>query len=340
MQKSISLELGLCQPVESRNLHDVVLCWRCQADDFERANSRGALFDLSDWRTIAVRGEDAVDYLQRMTTVDFKKLGEGEVSWGAFLTGRAGVVCLGQFERGADGLFLHVSRPLVESTTQHIEKFHFTETLTVTPDSPFSLLALRVSDAALERLGLDARGDRDRSTWGTEPVCSVSAIGSAARGWWDPARARVFWLRVLREEVQSVVHWAASAGLTWAGREAWELLRIRDGIASVPEELGAVDIILEGNCEWAVARNKGCYPGQEVVERIFTYGSVNRKLLSVEIRGRKLKPPIELPGATIVKIAKIPGTPDTFWGLAFVQKLQWQKKEAWTLEGSRITLLQ
>jgi len=50
----------------------------------------------------------------------------------------------------------------------------------------------------------------------------------------------------------------------------------------VGRELNATSIILEGNFEKPIARDKGCYPGQEVIERIFTYGQVSRKLYPIE----------------------------------------------------------
>ncbi len=42
------------------------------------------------------------------------------------------------------------------------------------------------------------------------------------------------------------------------------------------------NMILEAPLNDFVARNKGCYPGQEVVERVFTYGNLGKKLVGLK----------------------------------------------------------
>ncbi|MBI3558308.1 MAG: hypothetical protein HY074_18735, partial [Deltaproteobacteria bacterium] len=64
-----------------------------------------------------------------------------------------------------------------------------------------------------------------------------------------------------------------------------ELYRLRAGDPAVPAELNATTIPLEARLDDAVHENKGCYPGQEVVERIRAMGQVPRALARLSGKG-------------------------------------------------------
>ncbi|MCO6431055.1 MAG: hypothetical protein J5J00_09365 [Deltaproteobacteria bacterium] len=63
-----------------------------------------------------------------------------------------------------------------------------------------------------------------------------------------------------------------------------QLLRIKAGIPSFPEELNSDYLFAESGLERLVSRSKGCYVGQEVLERVSAIGKVPRllKLIAVE----------------------------------------------------------
>lgn len=78
------------------------------------------------------------------------------------------------------------------------------------------------------------------------------------------------------------------------GRAALESLRIEAGLPKVGAELTEAVVPPEANLEGkAFSLAKGCYPGQEVVARMDTYGSVKRRLVGLVIHG----PEGELPDA-------------------------------------------
>ncbi len=72
-----------------------------------------------------------------------------------------------------------------------------------------------------------------------------------------------------------------------------EAERIRSGIPRIPVDIGPGDLPQEGTLEKsAVAFNKGCYLGQEVMARLHAMGRVNRGLYRVTFDGA---PPESLP---------------------------------------------
>jgi len=80
--------------------------------------------------------------------------------------------------------------------------------------------------------------------------------------------------------------WAAgtSIGLRAFGAQARETLRIEAGIPKLGPDLNEHIVPPEANLEGkAFSLTKGCYPGQEVVARMDTYGSVKRRLVGLVI---------------------------------------------------------
>ncbi|MGH7168309.1 MAG: glycine cleavage T C-terminal barrel domain-containing protein, partial [Nitrospiraceae bacterium] len=87
--------------------------------------------------------------------------------------------------------------------------------------------------------------------------------------------------------------WSAGEpmGLKPFGTEAREALRLEAGLpragADLTEEIVPPEANLEGK---AFSLSKGCYPGQEVVARLDTYGSVRRRLVGLVLQDQVLPP--------------------------------------------------
>lgn len=89
-----------------------------------------------------------------------------------------------------------------------------------------------------------------------------------------------------------------SFNLKAIGHAALESLRIEAGIPKVGPDLNERIVPPEANLEGkAFSLTKGCYPGQEVVARMDTYGSVKRRLVGLLIDSAKEQTPE--PGAKI-----------------------------------------
>ena len=76
-----------------------------------------------------------------------------------------------------------------------------------------------------------------------------------------------------------------SAGATRVGRDALELYRVALGVARYGQDIRERDLPQETGQEHALNFNKGCYIGQEIVERIRSRGAVHRKFTGFEVSG-------------------------------------------------------
>jgi folate-binding protein YgfZ len=64
------------------------------------------------------------------------------------------------------------------------------------------------------------------------------------------------------------------------------MLRIEVGIPRYGVDMTADTLLLETGLEHAVSFTKGCYLGQEIVERIHSRGHVNKRLAGLILAGR------------------------------------------------------
>jgi len=94
-------------------------------------------------------------------------------------------------------------------------------------------------------------------------LCRVSA--NAATAWWETC------LDV--------------GGVVAAGYDAFDVLRIESGLPWHGRDVTAETLALEAPYEAAISFRKGCYLGQEVMERVTARGHVNRKLVGLEVAG-------------------------------------------------------
>jgi folate-binding protein YgfZ len=87
--------------------------------------------------------------------------------------------------------------------------------------------------------------------------------------------------------------WSAGRpmGLKPVGTEARETLRMEAGLPKAGPDLNEEIVPPEANLEGkAFSLSKGCYPGQEVVARMDTYGNVRRHLVGLTLKDAVVPP--------------------------------------------------
>jgi aminomethyltransferase len=89
--------------------------------------------------------------------------------------------------------------------------------------------------------------------------------GPACEIWEEPAVLQALWPKLV------------AAGATRIGYEAVELARIARGVPAFGQDVRERDLPQETGQQRALHFNKGCYVGQEIVERIHSRGNVHRQ---------------------------------------------------------------
>jgi folate-binding protein YgfZ len=96
-----------------------------------------------------------------------------------------------------------------------------------------------------------------------------------------------------------------TGGAVPVGSRSVEVFRIAEGIPAYGSELMEKDLPQETSQIRALCFTKGCYLGQEIVERIRSRGNVHKHLRQLELEG-----PLPEPGTELVQEGTAPGQSD------------------------------
>jgi len=263
-----------------------------------------AVHDLGWLRRVAVRGEDRFRWLSGMVTNTVNDLPEQGGAWNLVLNAQGRIQGDLTVWRDADQLEIELEAAQAEKLLTHLDHFIIMDDvelvqLSVDPASAETAIGLTGPKAAevLVRAGLPTL---------PQPMTHTHAE-------WNG-----FNLRIERGFGASAEHytlWIAQAGLVklWrmlkaggaspVGCEALEAFRIAEGIPLYGLDIAERDLPQETSQMRALHFSKGCYLGQEIVERIHSRGSVHRHLRQLELEG-----PLPAAGAELTLDGAAAGT--------------------------------
>lgn len=142
-----------------------------------------------------------------------------------------------------------------------------------------------------------------------------------------------------RTQLPALVQTLTAAG--FSQRLNLEAFRLRAADPGVPGELTPNTIPLEAHLDDAVHENKGCYPGQEVVERIRSMGQVPRELVRIHgLSGETPAVAAELRvgdqvAGTLTSVAPDPVT-GGWVGLGYVKRIFAKSDASYTIAGQSV----
>ena len=242
-----------------------------------------ALLSLDAEETcLRVTGREAEDYLQRMVSCDLRRATEsaegGRSVVGTLMTGKGRLVAPFRLvrEEGRAGFLLIVERAAHDALREALERLVILEDVSF-EDPGLQLLSVQgpAADACLR--GESAGGEAlptEEGAW--VPLELAPGRGLVLRtrrsraGGWD--------LLLPAAVAEKVAGALQAAGATPADEATIEAHRILAGIPRFGRDATGENLPPEVGLDAAIAYDKGCYAGQEVVARIRTYGHVNRRL--------------------------------------------------------------
>ena len=236
-----------------------------------RLSTGTAMFDVSNYGRLSIRGDDALDLLNRLSTNDLELMRPGGGMETVLTTNKGRIIDLLRILHMGDHLLMLTSPGTQDRVVEWIDFYTFAEDITVTDIAPDTSHFLFVGDAAG-----DALSEAGFGAWGlTTPLShTASETGDGV-------------IVIVRTESGSLPAWEVivprgqdipSDGIEKPGTSALEMLRIEQGVPAFPSELNESHNPLEANLKPHISFNKGCYIGQEVVARLNTYDRVQRFL--------------------------------------------------------------
>ncbi len=264
------------------------------AQEHQSVRKASGLFDFSFRAKIAVRGEDRVRFMQGMVTNDVLKLASGQGTYAFLLDAHGHLLADLRVYSAKDRFILDVDQDLHDKVLRTLEHYIIMDDVQLEA-LPLFTLAFQGprSRPLLEKtLHIDLPGmaefDHFSTNYAGFPVQVARASSTGEEGYevWVGAKG-----------MMGV--WGAACGQAPTydtlpcGFEALETLRVEAGIPRYGPDLDEDTLTLETGVLEAISFNKGCYVGQEVVERSRSRGHVNWKLVGLLVDASTVPAPGE-----------------------------------------------
>lgn len=237
-----------------------------------------AWLDTSSRGRIAVRGRDRTRLLHSVTSNDVKKLQPGQGCYAFLLSPQGRIQADLLLFCFADRFLIETEPELREKVLAHIRRYIVADQVELEDvterTGEISVEGPRAA-AILASLGAPVpQTPHSHDAWGDATVANAGITGQPG--------FRVF---CAAEAVADLAHRLVAAGARSATPDDFRTVRIENGKPRYGEEIGDTVLPPETRQTHAVSFTKGCYIGQEIVERIRARGHVNRTLHRIELSG-------------------------------------------------------
>ncbi len=282
-----------------------------------------AAYDLGWMRRVNVRGEDRFRWLSGMVTNTVNDLPTNGGAWNLVLNAQGRIQGDLTVWREGDALDLVIAADQYEKLLTHLDQFIIMDDVELVAQDPTAETTVGLigplAREVLARMGLSVP---------TEPMTWQHVE-------WNGLNLRIYHgYGTLADHFEIgtplaglTLLWRAlsTAGATPVGAAALGAFRVAEGIPVYGVDIAERDLPQETSQIRALHFSKGCYLGQEIVERIRSRGNVHRHLRQLEFDGPLPRAGAELfldsaPIGTITSVAEMPlGTTIRRYGLAMVR---------------------
>ncbi len=245
---------------------------------YEALHEHAAWIDLSARGKIRLTGEDRARLLHAMTTNNIQALTPGEGCYTFFLNAQGRILADANVLCTEDSLLLDTEPETRKQVFQHLDQFIIADDVTL-EDATDALATIAVEGpqaaAVLADLG-----------------APVPIVENSWLAWDNRIVLRAWpsgWMVIVPMAEKTTLITALSA-LAQADAEAARTVRIESGVPRYGDELTDRFLVQETGQMRAVNFTKGCYLGQEIVERVRSRGQVHRHLRPVHIDGHDVPP--------------------------------------------------
>jgi folate-binding protein YgfZ len=237
------------------------------------------IFDLGFRARLSLTGSDRVRWMNGMVTNNIRDLAEGHGVY-AFLLNPQGRI-LGDmhvFHHG-DSLIVETDRSQMEAilgTFDHYIIMDDVEVANLTEQQTALGVSGPTSRSLLNAVGIEVPVLQPLQMMTPRCVCDCDCVEcTIIRGEDSPHESYEIWLDP--KDVLKTWQALVGAGATPVGSEALEMQRVVSGVPLYGVDIRERDLPQETEQTRALNFNKGCYVGQEIVERIRSRGNVHRR---------------------------------------------------------------
>ena len=254
------------------------------SEGYEALLRGAAVLNLSARGRILARGRDAARLLHSLTSNEVRKMAPGSGCYAFLLSPQGRIQADLLLFRLEDHFLLDTEPELRGKIPAYIRRYIVADQVELEDVSErTAAIGVEGPSAAAILARLEAplpEGDYAHVPWGDATVAAVTATGQPGFRIFCPVEAAA-----------DLIGRLEAAGAKAAGPEEARVVRIENGRPRYGEDITDASLPQETGQMHAVSFSKGCYLGQEIVERIRARGHVNRLLERIDLPGAGPVPP-------------------------------------------------
>lgn len=228
---------------------------------YQALREGAAILDLSARGRIRASGEDRKRLLHAMTTNHVQELEPGRTIYAFFLNAQGRIQADVWIHAEEEYLLLDVEPEVREKVYAHLDKFIIADDVTL-------------EDITATTAEIAVEGPHASALLPQGIVVDATVTGQAG-----------FRMVVPVEQKDAILEALQAAGGVPASVEDILSVRLENGVPRYGDDISDASLVQETQQLQAVHFNKGCYLGQEIVERVRSRGQVNRLLTKLRIDG-------------------------------------------------------
>jgi folate-binding protein YgfZ len=221
---------------------------------------------------VRVTGDDRASFLHGMCTADVNGAQPGAILPALFLTEHAHVIADAFIWVTRDTLLLDIDAEAWTRTHAHLEKLLVADDVEFEEAADLTIIDVEGPDA------LDATGASQLAEWSFK-VIGESLVGNLPRNG-GPVASVIARLGSIESTIGAIL--AKVPGARRIDSSMLETIRVENGVALVGVDTNDKTIALEARLNRAISFNKGCYLGQETIERATARGGLKKRMFGLK----------------------------------------------------------
>lgn len=245
-------------------------------DEAQAVKNASVIADLSPLGVIRISGEDAADFLQGQFSNDVKQLDEQSVQLSSYCNPKGRILASFWLFQNNDTFYMLLPADTLAATLKRLRMFVLMSKVSLEDVSEeFVCIGLAGSDsehALQQQLGSNPTGTSTAIHHGDTSILRLPGERPRYLVVGTTTEIQTLWLALIEK-------------CTPIGYQAWQLIDIEAGLPSVyiDNVEAFVPQMLNLHAIDGVSFKKGCYPGQEIVARMYYLGKLKRRMYRAHI---------------------------------------------------------
>ena len=290
---------------------------------------------LGERSMVRVSGEDRAVFLHGMSSNDMRGARAGSIVPALFLTEHAHLIAdfFAWIEPGA--ILLDIDSALWTRVRAHLEKLLVADDVEFNELPAMAVLDIEGPCAAMAASAVAGSAAAALEQW------SFARFGDLLAGNLPRLGSRAFTILMPAGELAASIARITALGDDFraVGAAALEVIRVENGLALAGVDTAEKTIALEARLDRSISFSKGCYLGQETLERATARGGLRKRLYGLRIEGACAPEPgaaVMLAGKEVGRLSSVVRSPRLgVIGLAIVHHSAWDAAAALSITDPR-----